>query len=343
MLIGSIRPLAAGFLAMSLISHFAVAGPIATAVEKSRNLQDALKNGGIAPELVVIPVGSYLMGSPEREAGRYPNEGPQHLVSFTRPFAIGRTEITVGEFRRFVETTGYLTTAERGVMRGSLTRDAVTGQWEVVPSLNWRLGPQGEVSGESMPVIHVSWEDAYAYTKWLAYQTGEPYRLPSEAELEYVNRAGSDSVYSWGDNPPTQRVANLRGEHDIALMAANFQVSTPGELDYLNRGAPSPQDFAGYRDGYGDLSPVASFAPNAFGVFDTTGNVWEWAQDCWHESYQGAPADGSAWMDEGNCNVRVLRGSSWYCSPRYTRSANRWGENRYFRNMYVGFRVARDI
>ena len=341
MLIQLIQARMSGFLALSLMSFLAVAESATPA--NGQRLLDALKSGGTAPELVAIPDGHYVMGSAEEEAGRYPNEGPQHLVSFAKPFAIGRTEVTVGEFRRFVEATGYLTTAERGAFRGSLTRNTTTGQWEIVPTLNWRLGPQGDVSGDDMPVIHVSWEDAYVYTSWLSVQTGRRYRLPSEAELEYVNRAGSDSEYSWGSRSPAQRVANLRGEGDIALMPASFQVSTQGELDYLNREGPSPQSFADYGDGFGELSPVASFAPNRFGVFDTTGNVWEWAQDCWHDSYEGAPTDGSAWMAGGNCDMRVLRGGSWYCFPRHLRSANRWGENRYFRNMYVGFRVARDI
>ena len=339
MLTKLIRSRLAAFLALPLTGVFAVATPSMAA----ETFTDAFKDGGAAPEVVVIPAGRFVMGSGEHEAGRYSDEGPQHLVSFAKSFAVGKTEVTVGQFRRFVDATGYLTDAERGTLKGSLTRSTATERWEVAPDLNWRFGPTGERSADDMPVIHVSWHDAYLYTQWLAVQTGEPYRLPSEAELEYVNRAGSERAFAWGNHSPAQRVANLRGEHDIALMPAMVRVSTQQELAYLNREGASPQHFADYGDGFGELSPVGSFAPNEFGVFDAIGNVWEWAQDCWHDSYHGAPADGSAWVEDGNCNARVLRGGSWYCFPRHSRSANRWGENPYFRNMYVGFRVARDL
>ena len=159
------------------------------------------------------------------------------------------------------------------------------------------------------PVINVSWTDAVAYTRWLSEQTGERYRLPTAAEWEYAARAGAVTKYSWG-NEIGSNLANCNG--------------------------------CGSQWDKEQTAPVGSFGPNRWGLHDLHGNVWEWVQDCWNESYQGAPTNGSAW-ESGDCSQRVLRGGSWDFNPRYLRSAYRVGYTAASRYLNSGFRVARTI
>jgi formylglycine-generating enzyme required for sulfatase activity/serine/threonine protein kinase len=162
----------------------------------------------------------------------------------------------------------------------------------------------------SRPVIHVNWKDATAYSAWLSKKTGKSYRLPSESEWEYAARAGSTTKYSWGN--------------DI------------GRNNAVCSGCGSQWDGK-------QTAPVGSFKANDFGLLDMHGNVIEWPQDCWNESYAGAPSDGSAWT-RGNCDRRVLRGGSWVSSPGDLRSAGRiWTTSASFRDSWVGFRVAQDL
>ncbi|MCY4026289.1 MAG: formylglycine-generating enzyme family protein [Acidobacteria bacterium] len=159
-------------------------------------------------------------------------------------------------------------------------------------------------------MIDVSWEDARAYAEWLSAETGERYRLPSEAEWEYAARAGTTTAYSWGA--------------DIGQNRANC-------------------DGCGSRWDNEQTAPAGSFAANAWGLHDMHGNVWEWVEDCWHDSYAQAPADGSAWTRGGDCGRRVLRGGSWYLNPWGLRSALRswFGVRGRYRD--VGFRLARTL
>lgn len=304
---------------------------------------DYLSGGLTAPELIVVPAGQFVMGSPETEDGRYADEGPQRTVQLIKPFSLGRTEVTVGDFRAFVESTGYVSTAER--QAGSYLREPESGAWKLDENINWRFDNLGKPAGDRYPVVHVSWEDAQAYTKWLSRQTGQSYRLPTEAELEYANRAGTQTVYPWGDGSPSAAVANIKGEKDLPLIPAALHSPSSDEFKYAFREGYTSAVFKGYGDGFGSLAPVGTFAANKFGLHDTTGNVWEWTADCWHDSYDNAPTDGSAWTTakSGDCGRRVMRGGSYYCYPRHDRAANRWAEVAAFRNMYVGFRVARDL
>ena len=159
------------------------------------------------------------------------------------------------------------------------------------------------------PVIEVNWDDAQAYAAWLSEETGKRYRLPSEAEWEYAARAGTTTNYFWGDAIGNNR-ANCAG--------------------------------CGSQWDNSQTAPVGSFQPNQFGLYDTHGNVWEWVEDCWHGSYEGAPTDGSAWTS-GSCNTRVLRGGSWYGRPWILRSAIRYRYNPDFRSYNSGFRLAQDL
>ena len=328
-------------LLLGLLTACASAPQQAASHAPQERFRDTLRDGSPGPQLVVVAAGHFIMGSPESEAGRYADEGPQHPVTITRPFAVGDTEVTVGEFRRFVQASGYHTTAEGG--EGSFFRDPASGQWRLEPRLNWRFDSAGQPAQDNLPVVHVSWDDAQAYVRWLSEQTGQRYRLPSEAELEYINRAGSQASFQWGEGSPPAPMANIKGELDQAVTPKNWWQNAQEEIDYAFREGDTPRYFSGYRDGHGSPAPVASFLPNAFGLHDTVGNVWEWAQDCWHDNYLGAPDDGSAWEDSGECPRRVIRGASWYCYPRHVRAANRWSGWPIFRNMYIGFRVAREL
>jgi len=162
------------------------------------------------------------------------------------------------------------------------------------------------------PVINVSWDDAQTYATWLSKKTGKHYRLPSEAEWEYAARAGSTTKYSWGNAI----------NHDLANYGTDecCDGKVEGKDKWLN------------------TSPVGSFKANAFGLYDMHGNVWEWTQDCWNDSYSGALSTNKAWED-GDCAKRVLRGGSWGYTPLNLRSAFRYGSSAAARSLNIGFRL----
>lgn len=278
---------------------------------------------GRGPTLVVIPTGSFDMGSPARERGRRGNEGPQREVIIKRPFAMARTEITVRQFREFVEATGYVTRAEKEGR--SAVYDVRSGRMTQRRRIDWRRDYQGEPARDDDPVVHVAWDDAHAYAQWLSTVTGKGYRLPSEAEHEYVQRAASSTRFHWGDGDPDSVIGNFTGLEDRSATGRRW---THG--------------FPGYADGFWGTAPAASFAPNAFGVHDIDGNVAEWVEDCWHDSYLRAPVDNLAWVNPG-CPKRVVRGGSWGSAPEQFRSAYRASAAGELRSGRTGFRVARDL
>ena len=234
------------------------------------------------PEMVVVPAGAFMMGSPPSEAGRDDDEGPVHRVTIAEPFAAGVHEVTFEEWDACVGGGGC-------------------GGYRPGDS-HWGRGGR--------PVINVSWEEARAYVDWLSRRTGEDYRLLSEAEWEYAARAGTTTRYHWGDEIGRNRV-NCGGG---------------------NCG-----------DRWEFTAPVGSFEANAFGLHDVHGNVWEWVDDCWNDSYAGAPSDGSAW-ESGDCGRRVLRGGSWFnYNPSILRAADRHRNDAGVRDYYIGFRVARTL
>lgn len=286
-------------------------------------LADPLASGGLGPGMVVVPVGRFPMGSTRGEAGRQPNEGPRHTVRFERGFALARTETTVAQFRAFVQATGYRNTARK--TRRSMVYDERSGALVEQRRVSWGEDFSGEPAADDAPVLHVSWDDARAYAGWLAQETGAPYRLPSEAEFEYAMRAGSTTVYPWGDGQLPSSVENLTGA-----------------LDQSPNGRRWSNAFADYGDGYWGPAPVGSFASNPFGLNDLNGNVSEWVEDCWHDSYARAPRDGTAWVNPG-CAQRVIRGASWASAPDQARSAFRIRAPAETVSARVGFRVARDL
>ncbi|KRA52892.1 serine/threonine kinase [Pseudoxanthomonas sp. Root65] len=284
---------------------------------------DALHHGGRGPEMVVVPHGGFLMGAADDEAGAADAEKPAHYVRFDRGFAMARHPVTVGQFRRFVEATQYRPRATR---RGhSVVYDERSGNFVRRSGVDWRSDYAGQPASDDMPVLHVSVYDAEAYAEWLAGQTGHGYRLPSEAEYEYAQRAGQQGRYPWGNGQPPRGIANLTGGND----------RSPSGRDWNNA-------FVGYGDGYWGPAPAGRFRANAFGLKDLEGNTSEWVGDCWHASYRRAPADGAAWFNPG-CRSRVVRGGSWASSPAQARAAWRSSSDSDMTNARVGFRVVRGI
>ena len=282
------------------------------ALERKR--QEALKLE-LAGEMVSIPGGTFRMGNLSGEGDD--NEKPVHSVTVPA-FSIGKYEVTVGQFRRFVEATEYRTDAERdaGGKEGCsiYTRDG----WKWTWGRSWRN--PGYSIGDDQPVACVSWNDAQAFIAWLTEQTGESYRLPSEAEWEYAARAGSATKYHFGDS-----------ESQLCRYANHADSST--DFDWRNKSCS---------DGVGKhTAKVGRYQPNAFGLYDMHGNVNDWVQDCWNENYRGAPIDGSA-RTLGDCGRRVTRGGSWYNNMGSQRSANRYGPPRSNRASSRGFRLAQD-
>ncbi|MEK8020806.1 MAG: SUMF1/EgtB/PvdO family nonheme iron enzyme, partial [Candidatus Parabeggiatoa sp.] len=223
--------------------------------------RDPLKGGGLGPEMVVIPAGTFRMGDIRGTGDN--DEKPVHEVS-VKQFAIGRYELTVAEFRQFVEATDYKTEAEKG--DGCYVWKEA--KWQEVKDANWRnpYFPQQD----NQPVVCISWNDTKAYIDWLTEQTDQEYRLPSEAQWEYAARAGTETDYWWGN--------------EIGLNRA------------VCEGCGSQWDDK-------QTAPVGSFEHNPFGLYDTAGNVWEWCADGWHENYEGAPTDGSVWEGDGSLFV----------------------------------------
>jgi formylglycine-generating enzyme required for sulfatase activity len=322
-----------------LIKMIALGGADSTVNQLRRRLEEARIYGGFqpgqtirdhfinqgfwTPETVVVLAGSYMMGSSAFEDGRNDNEGPRHRVTFRRGFAIGRTEVTVKEFRKFIDKTGYRTDAQK--QKFSTIYNHSSGRLTRHDGVTWEMNYEGKKAEGQEPVVHVSWNDAMAYVQWLARGTGKSYRLPTEAEFEYALRAGRKTKYWWGDGMPPNRSGNFTGEHDISRRRRQWSTF-----------------FEGYEDKYWGPAPVASFNTNPFGLNDIAGNVGEWVRDCWHDTYLRAPVDGSAWLNPG-CKLRMVRGGYWASSPDQTRSAFRLSAQPDQRDARIGFRIARDL
>ena len=278
---------------------------------------------GEAPAVVVIPTGSFVMGSPADEEGHLDNEEPQRRVQIDVGFALGQSEVTVGQFRQFVAASKYVSDAER--LGGSAVYEESSGRIAERRGMTWRNDYAGERARDDLPVVNVSWNDAKAYLAWLSTRTGKRYRLPSEAEFEYALRAGSTTRYPWGDGDPDAVVGNFTGDGDRSPSRRSWSSAFPR-----------------YNDGHWGPATVRSFPAGRFGVFDMVGNVSEWVEDCWHDNYLRAPRDSSAWVNPG-CERHVVRGGSWGSDPAQVRSAFRIAARGDTRSARVGFRVARDL
>ena len=283
------------------------------------------------PEMVVVPAGRFRMGDLAGVGDE--DERPVREVRIGRGFALGRHEVTVGQFRRFVLATGHRTDAEQGSDKGCKIstrptrrdcRPGFCGLW----GFNSHLYQEGfkYPIEDDQPVTCVSWRDAQAYVGWLSERAGKPYRLPSESEWEYAARARSETKYHFGN--------------DEARLCAYGNVADEARLLFDRNRVWANK--APCRDGAFYPVRVGSYQANAFGLHDMHGNVWEWVQDCKNGNYQGAPRDGSAW-ENGDCSRRVLRGGSWLSGPGGLRSAFRFGHITRYSFNDLGFRVARAL
>jgi len=255
--------------------------------------RDQLSDGSWGPEMVMIPAGHFQMGDLQGKGFR--NEQPVHEVSVAQ-FAIGRSELTVGEFRQFVNTTGYKTDAEKAGDCWRYTQEPKKNQ-----QASWHQ--PNFFQTDRHPVVCVSWNDVIAYTQWLSQQTGQQYRLPTEAEWEYAARAGLNTNYWWGNEVGSNQ-ANCRND----------------ECD----------------DHFEYTAPVNSFRANPFALYDTAGNVWEWTCSAYESTYQGAEQHCN-----NNGNLFALRGGSWDINVRGVRSASRNWDKTTDRYIDVGVRLAR--
>ena len=233
----------------------------------------AFKDCDKCPEMIVIPSGDFMMGSevdPTSKDYIYDDEKPQHVVQI-RSFAIGKYEIT-------------------------------QKQWQALMGNN-----PSKARGNNLPVEMISWKDAQKYVEKLSKITRQKYRLPSESEWEYAARAGSSSLYPWGDS-------------DIELL-----------------------DYAWFSPKLNETRPVGLKIANTFGLYDILGNVEEWVQDCLHKNYIKAPNDGRVWIKGGDCSKRMLRGGFWETDSLNARTAIRNSQNRNVKSPFIGLRVARDL
>jgi len=273
------------------VKPFALSDERVMALEPGNTFQDCAKN---CPKMVMVPGGAFQMGSPESEIDRFSNEGPVRTVAVSGPFAVGKFEVTWDEWNQCVAMHGC---------DGRPTEDANMGR-------------------ANRPVINVSWKQAKTYAAWLSRITGHEYRLLTEAEWEYAARSGSQTVFSFGDDPTS--ICKYANSADRSYKKAGYAA-----------------DAADCDDRYHTTSPVGSYLGNAFGLHDMHGNVWEWVEDCFG-SYEGAPTDGSKAAERPDC-PRVVRSGSWNSKLAYVRSASRYRYARDNRLSYVGFRVTRVI
>jgi len=278
-------------------------------IQKDREFQEC----SVCPIMVGIPSGTFVMGSPRSESGRFDSEGPQHSVAI-KAFALGKYDVTSEEFLTFLRETGYQPAACNPIL-----------------DMKWHSPGHGRAYspyyGEPLrwPAVCLDWRDAEKYIAWLNVKVriehpatatdlaNGPYRLPTEAEWEYAARAGTTTARWWGN--------------DVGIGKANCN------------GCGSKWDNR-------LLADVDSFAPNPFGLYGILGNAWQWTADCWHPNYVRAPQDGSAWTDK-DCKRYVIRGGSWDNLPTFVRSAARSGSGpgggEYDYSSLTGFRVARDL
>jgi len=279
----------------------------------------------VCPELALAPPGRFLMGSPPDAVELDPatGESPAVAIAMTRPFHVSRREITVREYRRYVEATGAEPASGCRVWLGD--------QWVHERDRSWRdpgfaLPPQ-----DDDPVVCVNWEDARAYADWLSKESGKRYRLPSEAEWEYVARGGTSFPRFWGERDSHEGVPL-----SLACDYANVYDSSAVETFHF------PWPNARCSDRSVAITQVARYKPNAFGVFDIIGNVREWVMDCHTASYAGRPEDARAWTWQGGCELKGVRGGSWASRPRNARAPARGAEPTALRQSDLGFRVVRD-
>ena len=278
---------------------------------------EAFRDCEQCPEMVVVPPGTFVMGSEDAVSER--PMGPPHEVRVVRSFALGKFEVTNRQYQDFVDATGY------EMSKGC--RGHIDGEWADDPEAHWTDLRVGQESEPEHPVACVSWLDARAFIAWLSEISGQPYRLASEAEWEYAARVGSGDYFFWGEN-----------QDEGCTYANMYDISADPVHDF---GWPH----INCDDGYSTLAPVGSFEPNGFGLHDMTGNLWEWVEDCYEVLYpEDTPTDGSAYsLPPGQCENRSVRGGSWLTNHDWQRVTFRGRDPEDARYNFFGFRVARSL
>jgi formylglycine-generating enzyme required for sulfatase activity len=283
----------------------------------------------IGVRLRLVPAGEFMMGSPIDEPGRAGDEGPPHRVRITKPFYIGANELTVAQFRAFVEATGHKTDAEKDSKGGwGYTADD-RRPFLRDPRFTWRS--TGFEQTDDHPAVNVSWNDAAAFARWLSQKESKTYRLPTEAEWEYACRAGTNTRFYHGDDD-----AGLAGVGNISDQSATRKFAAWLKADEVDRekfGQPT------HADDHIFTAPVGRYLPNAFGLYDMHGNVWEWCSD-WDQKdyYRESPLDDPPGPAGGKARIRG--GGSWLHSADFARSARRRRYAPEARNSPIGFRIA---
>ena len=270
--------------------------------------------GEVSLKLVRVPAGKFTMGSPKTERKHSKTESPLREVTISRDFYMSRCEITRGQFAEFAKATEFNTQAETDGWAYAWDGK----KWDKIKGASWRK--VGHEQTDDHPVVCVTWSDAVAFCKWLGGKTGRTVRLPTEAEWEYACRAGKQTIFSWGDT-----LAEGKGVCNVADQTAKKQ---------FRRWNVFP-----WEDGYVFTAPVGSFKPNAFGLYDMHGNVWEWCSDWYGRDYSKAGKVDPTGPETGR--YRVIRGGSWMSSAPVVRSAYRrkCDMRGFFCDNIVGIRV----
>jgi len=265
---------------------------------------ESFKDCPECPEMVVVPVGSFIMGASTDEEVNSERED-RVPVNIASPFAVGRFAVSKGEFAAFVAAAGHSTDGH--------CYDLSKSEAKPRADRNWRS--PGFAQNDRHPVVCVNWSDAQVYVAWLRSSTGKRYRLLTETEREYVTRAGSITPFWWGTTISTEQ--------------ANYD----GSITYAGGARSEPRKAT---------VPVDSFSPNPWGLYNVHGNAWDWTEDCWNSANAGNPGDGNPRLT-GDCSLRVMRGAGWNNAPHTLRSARREKEQQNARVSRTGFRVARTL
>ncbi len=325
------KTVATRLLALLLVASFA---QVAEAQTVGEDRPGEISNS-IGVRLVRIPAGEFMMGSGEsaeqivktfsahnRRPQEFKDEYPRHRVRITRPFYLGKYEASVGNFRRFVQDTGYRTEAEKDGQGGWGYNRAIGKCEGRRPQYNWRN--PGFPQNDDHPVLNVTWNDAVAFCRWLSRKEGKTYRLPTEAEWEYACRAGTTTRYYNGDDPN-------------ALSKVAKTTDPKGRSSF-----PAVQNLLIPKEDQGRFTaPVGSLPPNRFGLHDMLGNAWEWCSDWYGEDYYArSPLDDPQGPDSGDRRVR--RGGAWNSFPLWARASFRNWNKPDSRCVNLGFRLARN-
>ncbi|MFL2770954.1 MAG: formylglycine-generating enzyme family protein [Rhodospirillaceae bacterium] len=287
----------------------------AIATEISLQAKSIFRDCSDCPEMVVIPAGTFDMGYDGGiSEDRY--DGPVHRVSLDYAFSLSRHEITTAEFRRFIGETGRRTPNDCRIITEEGMRN--------IMGLSWSNPGYGRPPMDNEPVACITWPDAKAYVNWLAQKTRQPYRLPTEAEWEYVASDRNKHTFAWGEDP------------DEGCVYANI-------YDQSGKNPLRPNKPVNCTDGFAMVSPVGSFPPNSFGIYDIIGNVWEWVEDCYVAPYGDQPADGSAYLLKDGCTVRSVRGGCWSTQTQRLRPTFRGRDEETLITQVFGLRIARDL